>query len=710
MTASLDKNISADQNMTSENSSASESRIIYDESLPKGKVTVIESAAKTRAHLQITSTTAEEQFTQNEILEILNEIGIKSEINKNKIEESLSALKIQGDSIKPVKIAEGSLPSPGKDGGFEILFNQDDPFVEKDEMVVKILEPQYGSPGNDIYGNEIPPIKGKKMEITLGENVFEKNPGEYFSQCIGKVSFENNYLTIRKILEIKVSDDGMEATLTYIGATKLTHAKIMDELKAKGIRFGIDEPLIDNILASFEEEVKHIEDVVIARGIRPKKGRDGEIKYSFMVNDDNNPHFKEKKDGSIDIRETNMVQTVGEGDEIATITPHIPAQNGKDVFGKAYQVPKAKEVALKADKGVKSTADGLHFFAEISGRPILETDRLGLKLSVNEVFSVEGDLDLKIGNIDFNGVVEIDGDVEDGFTVKATKSIFIGGSVGACTIESGADLTIHGGCNGKEQAHIYAGGNIDVRYLNETHVKSRGNILVRNEIVNSDVETLGRVTVQSGSIRGGKISAMMGIESHDIGSDMGVKTILIPGADYELNAECKKIDTRIIEINKELEDINKRIAPLLKNKELLPKLPEEQRNKLKETIEYLTNLKEQKDTLNESKTRMINQSRNDALQEAVAHNIVYHSVILKIFDSRREIASQLEGPLRLYEEDDRILVEPYGKNARKRTQEKMARMAEIREQGNKASNGEKQDINATKTDETSEECKSLDPI
>jgi len=678
MTAT-EKNTTAAQETGTSQASSAEGRTIYDESLPKGQITIFETTDKDRAYLKITSTTSDEQFTKNAILEITNEIGIKSEINEKKIEEALTSLQNQGDTIKTMKITASEPSIDGKDGACEILFTQEDPYVEQDEMVLRITDPTEGTPGRDIYGNEIPAKKGIKPVITLGENVIEKNPSEYFSQYTGKVSFKNNVLSIRKILEIKVSEDKMSATLTYIGATKLTYTKIMDEINAKGIKFGVAEDTIDSIIASFEEEVKNIEDTVIVRGIKPQKGSDGEVKYSFIIDTDDNPHFKEKKDGSIDIRETNTVQTVNEGDEIATITPHIPSQNGKDIFGKIYQVPKVKEVALKSDKGVRSTADGLHFFAEISGRPILEADRLGLKISVNEVFKVDGDLDLKTGNIDFNGVVEIDGDVEDGFSVKATKSIFIGGSVGACNIEAGTDLTIHGGCNGKEQANLYAGGNIEVRYLNETKVKSRGNILVKNEIVNSGINALGRVTVQSGSIRGGKIFAKMGIESYDIGSEMGVKTILVPGADYELTAECKKIDTRIIEINKDLDDINKRIAPLLKNKELLPKLPEEQRKKLKETIDYLSTIKDEKNSLNETKSSLINQSRENAIQEAVAHNIVYHSVILKIYDSRREVASMLEGPLRLYEEDERIIVEPYGDKARKRTEDKMAKEAKKQE-------------------------------
>lgn len=679
MTIPEEKDKVSAQNTEGTQPQTDDSKIIYDESLPKGQVTLFEAADKTKAYLKIVSTTSGKQFTKDEILEVINEVGVKSEINVNRINNALATLKDQGDIVKTIKITDSSPSAASENAGLEILFSLDDP-VEEGEMVLKVSEAVKS--GKDIYENEIPLGKGTKPDITLGENVIEKNPGEYFSQCIGRASFENNIISIKKLLEIKVSSDKMVAKLTHIGATKLTHTMIMDEVRANRIKFGVDEALIDNIVASFENEAKHIEDIVIAKGKRPVEGHESEVKYSFIIDTDH-PAFKEKENGSIDIRETNVVQTVNEGDEIATITPPIPSENGKDIFGKVCQVPKIKVIALKAGKGVRATADGLHFFAEINGRPSLEADRLGFRLSVDEVFSVRGDLDLKIGNIDFNGVVEIDGDVEDGFSVKATKSIYIGGSVGASHIEAGTNLTIQGGCNGKKQSNIYAGGNIEIKYFNETNVKSRGNILVKNGIVNCEISTLGRVTVKSGSIRGGKIFAKMGIESYDIGSELGVKTILVPGDDYEVNAECKNIDNRIIAINKELEDINNRIAPLLKNKELLPKLPEEQRNKLKETIDCLAKLKEEKDSLNETKSSLIEQSRSDALPEAVALHNVYHSVILKIFESRREVASKLEGPIRLYEEDESIVVEPYGDTARKISEEKMAEVTKRNEEAEK---------------------------
>ena len=58
----------------------------------------------------------------------------------------------------------------------------------------------------------------------------------------------------------------MTAKLTYIGATKLTHTMIMNEVRAKGIKFGVDETLIENIVAYFENEAKHIKDIIFANG------------------------------------------------------------------------------------------------------------------------------------------------------------------------------------------------------------------------------------------------------------------------------------------------------------------------------------------------------------------------------------------------------------------------------------------------------------
>ena len=157
-------------------------KTLYDESLPKGQVIVFEATDKTKAYLKIVSTTSAEQFTKDEILEIINEIGIKSEINVNKIEEALATLKDQGDIVNIIKITDSVSSATSENTSVKILFSPDDPFVEEGEMVLKVSEAEKS--GNDIYGNEISLINLAKSHITLGENIIEKTRGNISASAL----------------------------------------------------------------------------------------------------------------------------------------------------------------------------------------------------------------------------------------------------------------------------------------------------------------------------------------------------------------------------------------------------------------------------------------------------------------------------------------------------------------------------------------------
>ena len=470
-------------------------------------------------------------------------------------------------------------------------------------------------------------------------------------------SLENGEETIENLIEIGVSEDKMEALLCFTGQPEITADKIFEQLTICKIINGVDNHAIDYIVSSFNSDDPPVNNSVIARGTPVKKGRDGEITYCFNTNTDA-PSYDENKDGSIDIRETNVVQSVEEGAEIAFIVPHIDSTGGKDVYGKIVPPAKVKKVTLRTGKNVRVSEDGLHFFSETGGRPILEGD----KITVSEVFTVSGDLDLSIGNIDFDGVVEINGDVENGFKVKASKSIIIQGLVGDCEIEAGLNIEICGGCN---SARFVCGQDFETKYMNDSYINARGNITIKNAAVNSTLTALGSVNVRSGLILGGEITAKKGILSKDIGSDAGLKTVLAPGRDLELEEKCAEIDGQIIDKNKEMSKIEARVAPLLKNKELLEKFSSEQREKLKETLNYVQQLLKEKDTLNSNKNDLIAETMKDAVPEVIVFHNIYQGVILKIGESRREISSKLEGPLRLYEEDEKVTVEPYSEAEQK---------------------------------------------
>ncbi|MCX8044265.1 MAG: FapA family protein [Desulfobacterota bacterium] len=652
----------SNNNVSEHKESAVDANVIYDKEDSRGRITIFESLDKLSAWMRIIPGKTGDRFYLEDILFIIAQFGIVTGVKTNEIKTFLDTMHNVQELPDRILIAAGHPPVAAIDGHCELLFNPDDPYVEKGQVILRITDPVDGSPGENIYGEPIEPASGKKPTVIAGDNVFENENGEFESEVFGRAVFNDNVISVEKVLHVKISPDAMEASISYTGTKKLTHSRIKEALYAHNIIFGIDDNAIDTLITSLNMHDMPVTDVVVARGIPRQEGKDGEIKFLFHESRGINPN-EYIIDGMI-VRGTNIIKSVDQGQEIAYIIPHVDPVNGKDIYGRILPAKKVRKVKLRAGKNVTVSEDGLHFYAQAGGRPIVEGD----KISVHDVLTIPGDLDYKVGNIDFDGIVEIDGDVFDGFNIRATKSIIIRGVVGASNLEAGLDIQIQGGCKGLNKAKIIAGGNIEAKYIHEFFVQAHGDIIVKNEIVSSDVKCLGRIIVHYGSIRGGSLCAKKGIESFDIGNDVGIKTTLIPGDDFEVNDQCKNLDEVFVQKKKEFDALSKRIAPLLKNRELIAKLPPDTQEKLKETLCYMKTLQKEQTELINKKNALIEQSMKEAVPEVVVMHYIYHGVILKIGKSRRVISSLLEGPLRLYEEDDRITVEPYSEKRRQMSQ------------------------------------------
>ena len=73
--------------------------------------------------------------------------------------------------------------------------------------------------------------------------------------------------------------------------------------------------------------------------------------------------------------------------------------------------------------------DGNTYYAAIDGK----VEYCNYDLRIVNVLDISGDVDLNIGNIDFNGDVNITGNVITGVTIRAMGSIYIGGYVEVCS-------------------------------------------------------------------------------------------------------------------------------------------------------------------------------------------------------------------------------------------------------------------------------------
>jgi len=326
-------------------------------------------------------------------------------------------------------------------------------------------------------------------------------------------------------IKFKVSGDGLICSCNY-EPTQLGLPITSDELngflgEAK-IREGIDQEAL-KILFSLAEQKKQVSDLIIATGYPMQKGEDGRIDTSMLDKVEN----EEESDDQVDLRQVQNFINVSTDQLIGTVLPPREGIPGKTVFG--FNIPAQDGIVfnLSLGKQVRLGEDGCSIYAEADGRMFLK----GNEISVEDIYVVKGDINFRVGNINYNGFLEVRGDVLDGFSVNATKGIKIQGNIGSCRIESQGDI-VFCGMSGQEKGSIFCGSSVTANFIHDTTIECNGNILAETEIRNCDIKTLGNVQVNKGVLVGGSCIAMGGVEVATAGSPSSLFTRIVVGTNY----------------------------------------------------------------------------------------------------------------------------------------------------------------------------------
>lgn len=413
-------------------------------------------------------------------------------------------------------------------------------------------------------------------------------------------------------LEIIVSDDKLKAFLKikiFEDAEDLDIEKkdIEKALKDAGITYGIKE---DKITEVVEKDNYLDEDILIAEGKAALPGKDGELIY----------HFEEKQkqagtmraDGTMDFHSLDLINNVRVGEKIVTKIEAEAGTEGTSVYGKKLLPPPVKEFKLPRSKNTVKKGESL--YSAVDGQIVREFQ----KIIIKEVYIVNGDVDLKIGNIDFVGSVKINGDVKAGFTIKAEGDIEIAGKAGACELISGDNILIKKGFIGRNKATAEAKGNFLAKFIENAAVTAE-NVRAYGAIMHSSIKARNSVEVTEGRglIVGGKITARNKVTANSIGSGLATKTVIEIGMMPELKEKLKN-NKKIHK--KTLDDLNKieKSIDLLENiKERGIKLPADKKqllNKLEIAGKQLSEEKEEvEETLQELK-KQINVSKGAAVE------------------------------------------------------------------------------------------------
>jgi hypothetical protein len=335
---------------------------------------------------------------------------------------------------------------------------------------------------------------------------------------------------------VRISKDEFTAWLIPWNEVPLDASALFELVGNAGIVSGLDEELVEHLNGKVLEKP-----VVIARGQQPKNGEDAGVEYVFESLEDEKTkakHAQVSDAKQVDFREMGQgPASVQPGDTLARKVALVPAVDGFTVKGKSLPAKKSKDLDLKrlAGQNADVSEDGLAIVATTGGQAC----RVGERLAVLPVHTVDGDVDFKSGNVYFEGNLSVRGGVKPGFKVTATGSIQIGGTVEAATIEAGGDVSITGGVVGQKECVIRAGGALTARFVQEAEIHAGGSITIASEIRESTLISGGKVTVAgAGRIVGGITRGRDEVELKSAGSQSATPTTIQAGWGEELEVEA----------------------------------------------------------------------------------------------------------------------------------------------------------------------------
>jgi uncharacterized protein (DUF342 family) len=368
--------------------------------------------------------------------------------------------------------------------------------------------------------------------------------------------------TADKLIEIVVSSDQQQAHIQSAHDTKLQSGAYDKDQKwlelaihEAGIRYGF-EMYLEKVMTLIALG-QTIKGQIIARGVPPQAGGPTYLHPLFM------DKTIDEQEEVIDLRSSQNRLMVEKGDVIAEIR-FRDSKSGMDVLGrKIFATALKATYTIEPGPGVERREDG-KYYATISGMPKIERHAV----SCLQVYVHRGDINLKSGDINFDGTVEVKGSIDNGARVSAKGDLIVRGSIGRSRIHCGGDLSVANGIVTSREGMVHVKGDVRALFIENSRIIVEGELGVEQSIINSDCKVAGEIFTKSaakGLIGGGVVLSETGIRTLDLGFQDGEKTICRVGSDWRLENRLTILRVREAKLKKfvndrqyEFEDMSKK--------------------------------------------------------------------------------------------------------------------------------------------------------
>lgn len=333
---------------------------------------------------------------------------------------------------------------------------------------------------------------------------------------------------VTKATSVSISNDLMSASLYLAPPVKepYTIETLVKLLGEQNIKQGINLAILQRIL----NKELYNEEIVIARGKEAINGSDGEFTFHFRTEQaDHKPTIL--PDGSVDYFNNSAFEFAKEGQLLAEYTPATLGEYGYTVTGKLIIPKRGKDLPVLRGRGFAMSEDKKQYTATSSGQIEYNNN----KLNIINCLTINHDLDISIGNINFDGNVEIMGNIIPNMMIHATGTVKVNGYVESASIYAGQDVVLSKGIQGGGVSYIQAGGDVFAPFFESTTIKCEGS-LNANHILNCDVTANDSVLLSGkrGLILGGTTKALRYIDATTSGNKAELPTKLILGVDADV--------------------------------------------------------------------------------------------------------------------------------------------------------------------------------
>ena len=364
-------------------------------------------------------------------------------------------------------------------------------------------------------------------------------------------------------ITIEVTQDEMEARVRLLAGEEGSAALDLETAKQKlwkaGVTCGVDDEALKNFLEAKDYGEPHL----IATGTQPIDGEDGKLIFHFST-DERTGRPKEIGGGRVDYRTLDLFEPTTEGQLLVTRTLATEGMPGMSVKGREFKQRPGKECNMPRGKNVDVNPDRTEMHSMCAGM----VQFLGGNVTVSNIYKINGDCDLSVGNIDFDGSVQITGSVRSGSIIKATGGISIGGVVEGATIIAGGNIEMKSGMQGSDKGKVEAAGSITALYIERGRAVADGSITV-DVCIHSNIETGGTFTAKGkrGAIIGGRVGAAGNVIANYIGAISNTRTEIVVGVVMRKRERIQFLEREIERINGEIRKLDQLESYLEKSKD-----------------------------------------------------------------------------------------------------------------------------------------------